>query len=316
MASTTASATAIPTGMTKKSETRIPVSRQSPAANYCFTYNNYTAETEAQLVEWLKENTKYYVVGHEVGEQGTPHLQGYMQLQKKARMTAIHASLPVCMHLEPARGSVAQNQRYCSKAGSSSSAGEAVEKGQRTDLDGFKSAADSGLTYNQALRSYSKVAARYPKFTKDYISMVAAENAPRCVIAEFRPWQQAIMDIIAQPPHDRHIYWVFDHDGGKGKTFLAKHLVSVHGAFYSTGGKSTDIIYSYNGQRIVIFDFVRETHDFVNYGAIESIKNGLMSSNKYESCQKFYPPPHVIVFANFQAADNKLSADRLQLIII
>lgn len=301
MASTTATAT-------KK--------QQAPAANYCFTYNNYTAETEAQLVEWLKANTKYYVVGHEVGEQGTPHLQGYMQLKKKQRMTAIHQQLPVRMHLEPARGSALQNAKYCSKAGDFTSAGEPVVKGQRSDLEAFKADVDDGLTYNQALRVHTKVVARYPKFAKEYVALVAAEKAPKCEIAEFRPWQQAIMDIVAQPPHDRHIHWVFDHDGGKGKTFLAKHLVSVHGAFYSTGGKSTDIIYSYSGQRIVIFDFVRETHDFVNYGAIESIKNGLMSSNKYESCQKFYPPPHVIVFANFQPADGKLSADRIQLMTI
>ena len=34
--------------------------------NYRFTYNNYTEEGEVLFKNWLEENTKYSVFGHEV----------------------------------------------------------------------------------------------------------------------------------------------------------------------------------------------------------------------------------------------------------
>lgn len=54
---------------------------------YCFTYNNYTADGEEQLKAWLEEFTKYAVFGHEVGEKGTPHLQGYINLTRQIHTT-------------------------------------------------------------------------------------------------------------------------------------------------------------------------------------------------------------------------------------
>ena len=122
--------------------------------------------------------------------------------------------------------------------------------------------------------------------------------------------------MLALEPHPRRVDWVYDPIGGTGKTHLAKHLVTTQNAFYTNGGKSTDVFYAYQGQRVVIFDFVRESEGFVNYGAIEAIKNGLMSSNKYESQLKVFPIPHLLVFANFQPAPGKLSADRINVIMI
>lgn len=62
--------------------------------------------------------------------------------------------------------------------------------------------------------------------------------------------------------------------------------------------------------QIIIFDVPRTNIDYINYEAIESIKNGVFFSGKYESAQVIMNCPHVIVFANSMPCQNKLSKDR------
>nr|KAG5709282.1 hypothetical protein BaRGS_018034 [Batillaria attramentaria] len=75
-------------------------------------------------------------------------------------------------------------------------------------------------------------------------------------------------------------------------------------------GKSTDTKHAYSGERIVIFNLTRSQEDHINYEIIESIKNVIIFSPKYESGMKIFEPPHVVVFANFSPNLSKLSQDR------
>lgn len=94
--------------------------RPNPSFNYIFTYNNYTNEGEESLKNWLALHAKYAVFGHEIAPStGTPHLQGYLSLRKKMRMTTIHGKLReinVNLSLQVARGSANENRVYCTKA--------------------------------------------------------------------------------------------------------------------------------------------------------------------------------------------------------
>ncbi len=97
----------------------------SPANAWCFTLNNYTkSEHEFLSSKLLSLSEKYlYIVGKEVGEQGTPHLQGYVALRdakKKFRPLpafAVERDGKNAMHFERAKGSTRQNYFYCSKEG-------------------------------------------------------------------------------------------------------------------------------------------------------------------------------------------------------
>jgi len=40
--------------------------QESQRSNFCFTYNNYTGDGEKFLRDFLTENCKYAVYGHEV----------------------------------------------------------------------------------------------------------------------------------------------------------------------------------------------------------------------------------------------------------
>ena len=80
--------------------------------NWVFTLNNYTPADEALLQSMP---FSYLLYGRELAPStGTPHLQGYIQLKKKLRRSALLKYIN--MHWEPARGSV-QDQDYCKKSG-------------------------------------------------------------------------------------------------------------------------------------------------------------------------------------------------------
>lgn len=97
---------------------------------WCFTLNNYTEADVQKLAEVA--DIEYLVYGKEVGESGTPHLQGFVIFTARKRLTAVKALL-VRAHWEVARGSSVQASEYCKKDG------DVVERG-----DCPRSAADAG----------------------------------------------------------------------------------------------------------------------------------------------------------------------------
>lgn len=85
--------------------------------NWCFTLNNYTQEEYESCVETLSNECKYWIVGKEVGDGGTPHLQGFGSFRRRLTLRNIRDLLGTRYHFEGANGSAGQNRTYCSKGG-------------------------------------------------------------------------------------------------------------------------------------------------------------------------------------------------------
>lgn len=134
------------------------------------------------------------------------------------------------------------------------------------------------------------------------------------------PWQEYLLQIISSEPHPRAINWFVDYEGNSGKSFMASYMISSHPTevFMCDGGRKADILYGYRGQRIVFFDFAREKEQSMEgcYSIIETLKNGLYFSTKYESEQRHYAVPHVCVFSNWTPDTSKLSRDRWNIVNI
>lgn len=82
---------------------------------YCFTWNNYPENAEASIRTFHTEKQVIYtIVGKEIGENGTPHLQGYFHLKDRMAFTKLKEYFP-SMHIEKAKGNAEQNKIYCSK---------------------------------------------------------------------------------------------------------------------------------------------------------------------------------------------------------
>lgn len=76
--------------------------RQAQQRNWCFTVNNYTAEESDSIfqsidvpfgkgtdVDPTDRNVITYIgVAEETGANGTPHLQGFLQLKRKGILVA------------------------------------------------------------------------------------------------------------------------------------------------------------------------------------------------------------------------------------
>lgn len=63
---------------------------QSPLYKYDFVINNYTAYELKAVCQVCQDICVKYIVAEEVGEQGTPHIQGFLHLKKKLRYTGLH----------------------------------------------------------------------------------------------------------------------------------------------------------------------------------------------------------------------------------
>ena len=86
----------------------------SPAKRWCFTLNNYKEED----IKGISSNSSIneYIIGEEVGESGTPHLQGYIEFKTKKRPMGVFKEFNN-IHWEKCKGSKAQNIEYCKKDG-------------------------------------------------------------------------------------------------------------------------------------------------------------------------------------------------------
>ena len=80
--------------------------------NYVFTLNNY----EESDYDALKDHYRYLVVGKEVGESGTPHMQGYIIFKTMKSLPQLKKILPRA-HWEIRRGTHEEARDYCKKDG-------------------------------------------------------------------------------------------------------------------------------------------------------------------------------------------------------
>lgn len=90
-----------------------PLSSSSPCYKYDFVINNYKEEELFQLYQTISDIAKKAIVGREVGEQGTPHLQCYISLKKKMRMAQLVKLVPKAS-FRPCRNEEALIE-YCKK---------------------------------------------------------------------------------------------------------------------------------------------------------------------------------------------------------
>lgn len=283
--------------------------------SYCWTLNNYTAEE----VEAIQNNAfRYLIYGKEVGENGTPHLQGYLECHSPKTIAALKKIPGLSRaHFESRRGTRDQARKYCLKDGIIWESGnwEAGGQGSRTDWHQLHDFLKGNPDFSAAREEYPGECVMYTQGIKAIIADIKQDMGRARLEAEFErfvpsKWQHELLRELESCVDDRKVIWYVDREGGRGKTYMARYLLANKGACYLTNCKTADGAHTYNGEEIVVFDYSRSVEDRINYGIIEQIKNGLVFSPKYDSRTKVHAIPHVVCFSNFMPDRTQLSADR------
>jgi len=81
--------------------------------NVCFTLNNYNDDDISKL---RNVDCRYMVFGYEVGENGTPHLQGFVCWENPRSLDKFKDDVSQKLHLEKMRGTHKQASDYCKYA--------------------------------------------------------------------------------------------------------------------------------------------------------------------------------------------------------
>ena len=136
--------------------------------NFVFTVNNYTEDELAGILG--RGEFTYVICGMEVGEEGTPHLQGYAELATKKRFETVRRLFGGRAHIESRRGTQEQAVNYCKKDGEFREAGEKRCQGYRADLDRVRGdAIDNGM--RGVVREYNlqqiRVAEKFLEYNED-----------------------------------------------------------------------------------------------------------------------------------------------------
>lgn len=313
----------------------------SKTRNWCFTLNNYTVSDETYLSNITKTAWCLYIIfGKETGENGTPHLQGYIELKNCMKLTGLKAKFGSRYHFEPRRGSQAQAIDYCKKDGNWKEFGNkraspeerAIAGGvakQVQKLTAIETATEIYSTKNEcmgvildyigdsALHCYNSIEREVQRRLNERRKKEALDIYIKYSYEDLRAWQKLVINKLAVQD-DRTILWVWEEQGNIGKSFLANWLMAHYKAFLITSGKSADIIHAYDAQEIVVFDYARTKEKVdehgstttINYELLEAFKNGRYFSGKYNSIMKIFKPCVVVCFANFEPEWNKLSRDR------
>lgn len=88
----------------------------SRSRGWCFTINNPKDFDKERVVALKTSGCDYVICGEEVGQGGTPHLQGYVHFKEAKSLKSLSKLLPRA-RLEAAKGTGSQNRDYCVKEG-------------------------------------------------------------------------------------------------------------------------------------------------------------------------------------------------------
>jgi len=150
---------------------------------WVFTINNPTGQDDEDLSRLINKAT-YIIWTPEIGKQGTPHYQGYMEFRTRRTLKSVKKDLPRA-YLCKRKGTALQAQAYCLKdnPGQAECFGQISQpaQGKRTDLDKVKDLLNRGATDADIADAHFGSWCRYRKSFQAYKLLKSKRNWP-CTI--------------------------------------------------------------------------------------------------------------------------------------
>jgi hypothetical protein len=290
---------------------------------YCFTY--YGTKQRLLLLE-SHTNFRYLCAQQETcPTTNLLHWQGYVEFTQAVRITTIRNIVvegEESFHCESRRGTQAEAIDYTKKDDTAipdtwfelGVPAQERDKFPRKVTDEILRSmssksiedivddlGDIGLMKRKTVEEYIKLKQSLAK------RLVRRTNA---LSATLYNWQERALTAL-ESQTDRKILWIYDTIGNSGKSWFAKYLKLVKDATVATSGRSQDIVRMLDENTVdyVVFDFSRDTNT-MPYALCEQLKNGLVTSPKYDSKTLEFDGCRLLVLANCEPDGTKWSKDR------
>lgn len=223
---------------------------------WCFTLNNYLTSDIDYLLAQVPSLCRYITFGEEVGENGTPHLQGFIYFSDAKGLKAIKkklSGLSQPAHWGRMISTADKCIAYCHKGnGTADAPSDAVihEAGQRPaqgvdDIytkirDAIKDGCDDD---DLITAGYGRVVAVCPAYVNSCRARHALDNYQYIPITNLRNWQRSVLNHLVAPhafnsdgylrhvpkyekefifripnPRSREILWIWSKESETGKT--------------------------------------------------------------------------------------------------
>lgn len=136
-------------------ETSVPVQQmKGKARNVCVTWNNYTNQDYNKILDYCKREAEYAVIGEEIGESGTEHIQAFIHYKSPRSLQKIKDDLSHKIHIEVMYSTVDAASDYCKKEGKYIEIGIKPQQGERTDWRMVFQMIRNGATLEDILTSF------------------------------------------------------------------------------------------------------------------------------------------------------------------
>lgn len=240
--------------------------------NWCFTLNNYSEKDIEDIKNLDSSKVPIITFQEEVGENGTPHLQGTISFKNKARPFGL--GLNPKIHWEGTR-KLEESREYCCK-------------------DDTKK--EGGIRY---LRGWEPNIPYVEHIPKEHWHPWMDEA--KAILDGPISWDKVywFWEPTGGVGKTSFCKWVFTHYPGViilgGKAADMKYAITAYNKIHK------------RLPRIILVDIPRSIMDYVSYQGFEEVKQMCFFSGKYESDNIVGPRPHMMCFANEEPCYSGLS---------
>lgn len=291
---------------------------------WCWTLNNYT-DAEIAKIDLCGDGDEctYLIYGYEVGDSGTPHLQGFVIFTHSQRLEQAKQLISDRCHFEPTGGTSPQAADYCKKDGNFKESGILPNsQGKRSDWDRYEDWIKSLERLPTRRELCCKFPALYSRYSKKCYEIATHHLPPPNLVGDNEPrfgWQSRLQARIqAEKFNEREVDFVVNPEGKAGKTWMCQWAISRFSEKVQILriGKRDDLAYSIDETKsIFLLDCPRNQMQFLQYSVLESLKDRMIFSPKYESCLKILSVvPYVAVFCNEEPDVTEMTDDRFNII--
>lgn len=261
----------------KKMASSLPFNKRTESLYWVFTLNN-PANNDVPR-DALTEHANYAVWQREVGQSGTHHLQGYVVLKRKQRLSALVKLMPGA-HFEIRRGRHDQAKDYSTKSDTRQEGPWEIGNddkvprapGQREDLNVVKEALDEGASM---------------------LTIAQEHFAPWC---KFRNSFQAYSNLTAVPrskPPKVYILWGVS---GSGKSHRATQLAGDDAYWLSRPTQGDNLWWDgyTSGKNLVIDEF----YSWIKYDFLLRILDRYPLSVPIKGSTAIFNSPVIVLTSN------------------